>query len=489
MKGDNVHFIGIGGIGVSALARWFLSKNYKVSGSDIEPSSLTRELKKEGVKIFISHSPANIRQTLDLVIHTSALPKNNSEIIKARKLGTPIKSYSETIGDLTKKYKTIAVAGAHGKSTSTALISLILIKAGFDPTVIIGTKLREFGGKNFRKGKSDFLIMEADEHNAAFVKYHPYALMITNIDLEHLDFYKNLKNIKNTFLEFVKNIQTGGIIVLNQDDKNLLSLKAEIQKIVLKNKLKVFWYGFRVFPRLIPRVSALLKIPGEHNVSNAMGVYTLAKALGIKDKPIFDVLPAYRGSWRRMEYRGQLKIENCKLKIDIYDDYAHHPTEIKATLSGIRQKWPKSGLICVFQPHQAKRLTALFKEFVGAFEAADILILLDIYKVAGRDRLPAVNHAEPSQKVTSQKLAEVINKRINSKLEIRNLKLREAVYLPSPRNLRQIIKEKIDDSPSKADPPLAERFSASGGKIHNSWIIVMMGAGDIYKMTDKLIKS
>ncbi|MEK7553478.1 MAG: UDP-N-acetylmuramate--L-alanine ligase [Patescibacteria group bacterium] len=463
-----VHFIGIGGIGVSALARYFLSKNYKVSGSDASRSEITDQFKKEGVDILIGHKPSNISKSasrrIDSIIHSAAVKKDNPEIKKAEEFGIPLKSYAQALGELTRQYKTIAVSGAHGKSTTTAMLSLVLIKAGFDPTVIIGTKLKEFGGKNFRSGKSKLLVIEADEYSGAFLNYSPFSAIITNIDREHLDYYKNLAEIKNVFLKFIGNIQHDGILILNKDDKNLYSLRDKIKKIAKKNKLKVYWHS--IFPRqsaLSLRMSASLNVPGEHNISNATAVYFLSKSLGIKENIILKALSEYRGAWRRMEYRGNLKlrikksiIHNSKFIIPIYDDYAHHPTEIKATLAGIRSKWPKSAIICVFQPHQEKRLKSLFKEFTGAFDDADALILLDIFKVKGRE--------ETKQSVDSLKLAEAIKKR---KFPV------NVLYLKNPKNLKKEIKNIILNSKSHI--------------LNSSIIIIMMGAGDIYHHTKRLL--
>jgi len=487
---NKVHFIGIGGIGTSALARWFLSCGYDVSGSDINLSEIISELKKQGVKVFIGHRPENLAKEIQLVIYSAAVPFNNPEFQKAKKLGIPIKSYAEALGDLSKKYKTFAVSGAHGKSTTTALLSLILIRNGFDPTVIIGTKLKEFnppaGGSNFRKGKSNYLILEADEYNHSFLNYSPFAAIILNIDKEHLDSYKNLADIKKTFLKFINNIQPNGILIVNKDDKNLFSLKDKIQKIVKNKNIELLWYGITnssdrqnlLYLRKTLKISgesgnvnrdALL---GEHNVSNALAAYTLAKALKIKDRNIFSAIGSYRGAWRRMEYKGEFKIQSSKFKVKVYDDYAHHPTEIKATLAGIAQKSPKTGIICVFQPHQVKRLKALFKEFVGAFDAANALILLPIYQVAGRDPSTSLRASKVSQNVNSKQLAEAIKNRV-VKLKTQDSRLKTVVCLPHPEKLPSIL-EKI--------------IHVSCFKFHASCIVVMMGAGDIYKMTDKLIR-
>ena len=342
---------------------------------------------------------------------------------------------------------------------------MIFTKAKFDPTVIVGTNLKEFGNRNFRNGKGEYLVIEADEYHKSFLNHSPFAAMITNIDREHLDFYKNLGEIKKVFLKFISNIKPGGILVVNRDNKNLFSLKSNIEKIAKVNDLKVFWYGFNSpsLKNVKNKIEKVIKIPGDHNVSNCLGIYLVAKAIGIKDKDIFDTIGSYRGAWRRMEYRGKFMIHDSRSMVHVYDDYAHHPTEIKATLSGLAKKYPEHNLICVFQPHQAKRLACLFKEFTEAFDDADNLILLDIYKVAGRD--------EVSQNPNSLMLKTAIEKRISRP----NYKgrLKRAIYILHPNNLKnEIIKT----------------FNDSSFILHDSGIVVMMGAGDIVNYTSKLLK-
>lgn len=442
---QKVHFIGIGGIGTSALARWFLTQNWTVSGSDLLASKITRELVNEGAKIKIGHKKANLGTGTDLVIYNQAIPVGNTELKEAKRVGIPILSYPQAIGKLTQEYKTIAIAGAHGKSTTTAFVSLALIKAGFDPTVIIGTRLKDFGpashGKNFRKGKGEYFVLEACEWKNAFLNYSPAAVIITNIDKEHLDFFKNISNIKKSFLRFISNVKTGGFLVLNKDDKNLKSLDRQVKKIAAKNKLRIFWYDLNSSSSISLKISKVLKVPGRHNFSNALAAYTLARQMGISEKIILEAFSRYRGIWRRLEYRGQ----------HVYDDYAHHPTEIKASLQALREKYPRNKIICVFQPHQAERLKILFNDFVSAFHEADKLILLPVYEVPGRDK--------KNKKFTSQKLAKAISGRKKSP---------EVIYLPRPEKLPSIIRN-LDL------------------EIRNS-VIVMMGAGDIVKYTDLLLR-
>lgn len=449
----NVHFVGIGGIGMSALARWFLAQKWAVSGSDIAPSPFLGELRKEGIKVQIGHKKSHIRPQIGLIIQSQAIKSDNAEMKEAKRLRIPVLSYPEAVGILTEKYRTIAVAGAHGKSTTTALVGLILKNAGLDPTIIIGTKLKELGNKNFRCGKSGYLVLEADEFGRAFLNYSPTFTIVTNIDREHLDVYKNLANVKKAFLKFIGRTKIHGALILNRDSKNLFSLKSEVKKIAKRRKLKVIWYSMN--QPAAQKISRRIKIPGRHNVSNALAAYSLAKLFGVPDKKIFKVFSSYNGAWRRMEYRGKLKMRNSKLKVDVFDDYAHHPTEIKATLQAFREKFPNRKIICVFQPHQALRLKLLFKDFVSAFGAADAVIFLPAYRVVGRD--------EHTFRIDSEKLTLAVRKKNPEK---------PVFYLANPDTLKEGLRDIIVDKLNFSRSP----------------IIVMMGAGNIVTYTDKLLK-
>lgn len=458
-----IHFVGIGGIGVSSLARYFLAQNWAVSGSDASKSNEVKELFRDGAKVTISHKPKNLDPKANLLVYSQAIPFDNPEIVEAKRLGIPVISYPEALGELTKQYRTIAISGSHGKSTTTAITSLIFREAGLDPTVIIGTKLKEFGSRNFssnfKLGKGPYLVIEADEYKDSFLNYYPEAILMTNIDREHLDHYKNFAGVKRGFKNFSKNLDKDGIMVLNHDDSPL-------QKLFKKDK-RAIWYSLNCNlgdKKISKLISHSIKIPGRHNVSNFLGAFKLARYFGIKQKDILRAISAYNGSWRRMEYKGELRITNNELWrskngkpiIPVYDDYAHHPTEIKATLSAFKEKFPKKLLVCVFQPHQSKRLEVLFKEFTEAFDEADVLVLLDIYKVKGRDNT--------NQKVNSEKLAEAITKRRTN--------LKELVYLPYPKRLRPTLEKVIKESADKK----------------NGAVVIMMGAGDVVNMTPDLLK-
>ncbi len=448
-----VHFIGIGGIGMSSLAQWFMTQNWSVSGSDLIQSEITKELRKKGVSIHIGQKSSHVPKHATLVIRSQAVKSENPEFKEATQKHIPVLTYPEIIGSLTKEYKTVAIAGAHGKSTTTALAALALIEAKVNPTVIIGTRLKEFRGNNFRSGTSEWLVLEADEYGKAFLHYTPLLTIITNIDAEHLDTYKNLAGVKKNFLTFIARTREGGALILNKDDKNLVSLKTSILNIARERDLRVVWYSLK--DRVTQAIRKTLQIPGDHNVSNALAVSHLADVFHIPKSKVLSVFRTYSGSWRRFEYRGVFHVSG--LKSDVFDDYAHHPTEIKATLKGFREKFPDHPIICVFQPHQAERLKRLWPEFEHAFSEADITLLLPIYKVAGRDNSPT--------RYNSHELVRVIQKK-EPKQRI--------FYIENPKNLRNALKTLCATLPQK-NPTLSP-------------VIVMMGAGDIVNYTKKLLR-
>lgn len=350
---------------MSALARYFLSQGWRVSGSDDFNSEIVLDLKKLGININLGVNPENVKNNTDLIIYTAAVKLDHAELKQAKALDIDVKSYAEVLGDLTKKYWTIAVSGSHGKSTTTALISLILIRAGFDPTVIIGTKLKEFNNSNFRLGKSNYLIIEADEWNKSFLNYWPQMVVLTNIGKEHLDTYGSLADVVKNFRKYLNHLPEEGHLIANwQDNNSKKAAKSAKCRVVFYNKHKMSRHKMRIF--------------GQHNQLNAEAAWQGAKILGVKKDTASKALLEYEGAWRRLE-----RIQNQNLCI--YSDYAHHPAEIKATLVALRQKYPKTEIICVFQPHQADRLTRLFSDFKNAFVNADKIILLPTYEPKGRE--------------------------------------------------------------------------------------------------------
>jgi UDP-N-acetylmuramate--alanine ligase len=448
MKKDNekssVYFIGIGGIGISALARLYKSKGWNVSGSDSAPSELISALREEKIPVTIGHKKGNIKPNLDLVVYNRAIHSDNPEILAAKKFRIKTLPYAEVLGKLTKEHITIAITGSHGKSTTTALAALALIRGGYDPTVLIGTTLKEFGGKNIRVGKSDYFVIEADDFGAAFTAYSPTVVIVTNIDREHLDFYKNFDNVKKAFLKFLSHVKSGGLMILNHDDAPLWSLRSRIAALAKKNDVTIVWYSDA--GATANKIRKNISIPGKHNVLNATAVFELGRFLEIPEEKILSAVHSYHGAWRRMELRGRFK------GAPIFDDYAHHPTEITATLQAFREKFSNKKILCIFQPHQVQRTALLFKEFQKAFDDADETLILPIYHVAGRDAII------PNR--DSAALVRAIQKKQPHK---------PIFYLANPAKLKDAVLA-LDGA------PLSRK------------VIVMMGAGDIVTLTDKLVK-
>jgi UDP-N-acetylmuramate--alanine ligase len=433
----HIHFIGIGGIGVSALARYYLEMGHKVSGSDLVSSEITDSLKKLGAKIFIGkHKTKNLPKDVNLIVYSPAVQENNPELKKARKLKIKCQSYPQALGKLTKKYFTVAVCGSHGKSTVVAMIGVLLKKAGFNPTVIVGTKVKEFGDSNCRVGNSEYLVIEADEHFASFLNYWPKIIVLTNIEADHLDYYKNLKNILKNFKKFVSHLPENGVLIANKDDKNISNLKSQISKLNLKSK------NYSLKQTEAKKIREIVKIPGEFNVSNALAALTVARVLKIPDRISFKALSEYRGSWRRFDITKILYPKPYTL----ISDYAHHPTQIRVTLEAAREKFPRKKIWCIFQPHQYQRTYYLWNDFVKVLSEVpvDKLIITDIYDVAGREK------KEIKQKVNSEKLIWAIKKP-------------GAIYLPKKKIVNYL------------------KRNLQGGEV-----VIVMGAGDIYQINSKI---
>lgn len=435
-KTHHIYFLGIGGIGVSALAKYYLAMGFVVSGSDLAASEITDELTQLGVAIKIGlHKKANVPKDATRVICTPAVSQDNAELKEARRRGLLLQTYPEALGELTKTYETITISGSHGKSTTTALVSLVLEEGYCDPTVIIGVKLREFGGSNFRRGRGPYLVIEADEWNRSFLNYSPEYAVVTNIDREHVDTYKTLDELEAVFTEYLAKVPPKGVIVANADDPTLA-------KVARKFGGKVKWYSLHDPEAAL--IKPILRIPGEHNLSNALAAFRLGRALGVFEHDILRGLSRFSGAWRRFELRG---IINGAF---IIADYGHHPSEIKATIQAARDRFPLRRIWCMFQPHQHQRLHFLWDDFVTAFDNADRISFLPVYDVAGRETAAA------KKQVNSLKLAEEITSRG-----------KDVSYLDSFEDAKKIIN-------AEARP---------------GDIILMMGAGDIYNLTKELTES
>ncbi|MDD2796557.1 MAG: Mur ligase domain-containing protein [Candidatus Pacebacteria bacterium] len=372
-----IYFIGIGGIGISALAKYYLKKGHRIYGSDILDSEIIQDLKKNGVQIT-NKLPDNI----DLVIYTAAISKQNKIYLKAKKRNIKTLSYPEALAELSKNMFTIAISGTHGKSTTTAMLSLILTEAGLDPTVIVGTKIKEFENNNYRIGNSKYLIIEACEYKDSFLNYHPDIGVILNIEKDHLDYFKNFENIKKSFNQFAKQSKK---VILEKQIQELINTQNKI--IFDKNKI----------------TKPILNIPGEFNILNAMHAIKVADELGIKKELSLKVLSKFKGTWRRMD------TDNKSFNFTIINDYAHHPTEIKETLKAIREKYKTQKIYCIFQPHQYERTLVFSNEFENVLKNALLkehlnkLFLYPIYTAEGRES------PEIKKQINSEKLVSKIN--------------------------------------------------------------------------------
>lgn len=451
-----IHVVGIGGIGLSGLAAILHLKGKRVSGSDQEESETTKKLRKMDIPVHIGHTADvfnNSKTRPEKVIYSLAIEKSNPELREAARLGIPRVSYPEAVGELSKEYFTIAICGTHGKSTTTAMISKILIENNFDPTVIVGTKLREFGGDNFRLGKSKILVLEACEYKRAFLNYRPRAIICHTIEADHLDYYKNLDDYKKAFEQFAVRLPKDGYFFGNIDDDAVQGILQKLQKSHFPS-YNMFSYGMKhpaadfllkknsIWHRGKKEGDLRMQIPGIHNRSNALAAYALCATLGVAPKDILKSLYGYKGTSRRLEEKGRFG------KTLILDDYAHHPTEIRATLQALREKFGKKKICVVFQPHQYSRTKKLFKEFTQAFGAADEVIIPNIYEVRD-DKKDRVS-------VSAEELVKGIQK--NQK---------NAKYGEGMENTTKYLKKKGSD------------FD----------VIITMGAGDVWKIGEALIKA
>ena len=281
-----------------------------------------------------------------------------------------MQTYAEAVGDLTRQFKTITISGSHGKSTTTAMAALVLEDGWCDPMVIIGTKMSEYGGSNFRHGRGGHLVLEADEWNKSFLHYSPEIAAITNIDAEHLDTYKTAAGVEKAFAEYLGKVPAHGAIIANADDERTA-------RVAQKFGGRVKWYSADSADGAM--IKKILKVPGKHNISNALAAQAIGRALGISESAILQALGRFRGTWRRFEFKGMLN------GAYVFNDYGHHPREIAATLQASRERFPLRRIWCVFQPHQYQRLKYLWNDFLGAFDLADRVVLLPVYDVAGRE--------------------------------------------------------------------------------------------------------
>ncbi|MFH2074032.1 MAG: UDP-N-acetylmuramate--L-alanine ligase, partial [Pseudomonadota bacterium] len=392
-KVRRIHFVGIGGIGMSGLAEVLVNLGYEISGSALAVSDITQRLDDLGAALHQGHDAAHIGNA-DVIVISTAVRPDNQEVLAAHELGIPVIPRAEMLAELLKMKFSIAVSGSHGKTTTTSIVSTLLAHGGLDPTMVIGGKLASIGG-NARLGDGEVIVAEADESDGSFLKLSPCLAVITNIDREHLDYYRNVEEIKEAFLQFANIVPFYGSTILCLDDQH-------VREILPRIKRKVITYGlsapadyraegisfagtssrFSLYCRETLLGTVKLNVPGLFNVYNSLAAVAVAREMGLTFPVIREGLQHFTGVQRRLEVRGETG------GITVVDDYGHHPTEIRATLAAARQVWP-GRIIVVFQPHRYTRTQALFQEFLTAFTDADSLIVTDIY-AASEDPLPGV---------------------------------------------------------------------------------------------------
>ena len=397
-----IHIVGIGGIGMSGIALILKGRGYQVQGSDIKESSMVKKLREKGIEVFVGHRPENVRGA-DVVIHSSAVKESNPEIVEAKRLGIPVIPRSDTLADIMKIKESVAVAGTHGKTTTSSMISSVFFKSGLKPTILVGGSLSFLGGYNAVQGEGEWIVAEADESDGTFLKLNPTLSVITNVDADHLDYYGSLEKIKEAFLEFANRTSFYGKVFVCGECPNLREIYPKIYKRKSNYGFSPDWdfWATKVTPvglgtifevyyrgKRLGRVK--LNVPGRHNVLNALGAIAVSLEVGIPFTQIAEKLEEFRNAKRRMELKG------THGGITFIDDYGHHPTEIEASYRAIREAFPNRRLVVLFQPHRFTRTKALWKEFVRVLKGIENLYICDVYP-AGE---------EPIEGITSERLAE-----------------------------------------------------------------------------------
>lgn len=445
-----IHFIGIGGISMSGLAEVLLQRGFVISGSDNHGSELTKMLEEKGATIFYGQRASNITDDVDLVVYTAAIHPDNPEFEEADRRGLPMLTRAELLGQIMRNYKVpIAISGTHGKTTTTSMITMILMEAGLDPTVSVGGMLKEIGG-NFRIGGEEYFITEACEYTNSFLSFFPKIGLILNIEEDHMDFFKDLDDIYASFRKFASLLPEDGTLIINRDIPSYEKITKDLSCRVVtfsvtdrnadysadgisydeSGKATFLLYGQkdRAFT---------LNVPGEHNVANALASVALSDVLKIPQETAAKGLLSFGGTDRRFQIKGELN------KITIVDDYAHHPTEIRATLKAAK-KHKKDRIVCVFQPHTYTRTKAFFDDFADALSNADLIVLSDIYAARETDNLG----------ISSKDLMEAIRERG-----------KECYYFPSFDEIENFLLQNCEPGD----------------------LLITMGAGDIVKVGENLL--
>jgi UDP-N-acetylmuramate--alanine ligase len=447
-----IHFVGIGGVGMSGIAEVLHNLGYEVTGSDLRESDTTKRLKNLGIRVAIGHDGSNIGRA-HVVVISSAVSSDNPEVIAAKRKLIPVIPRAEMLAELGRLKYGILVAGAHGKTTTTSLIATILGEGGLDPTVVIGGKLKAIGS-NARLGQGEFLVAEADESDGSFLKLSPTVAVITNIDKEHMDFFKDIKTLKEAFLAFINKIPFYGIAVVCRENEHTREIIPLIER-------RMLTYGMSgdsdIYAKNIKHVGskmsfeAVLKgdsignftvpIPGVHNVLNSLAAIATAVELQIPVSSISKALSNFSGIQRRFEFKGEVR------GIKIFDDYGHHPAEIRAVLKAAKESFNEQRLFVLFQPHRYTRTRDLMDEFAESFGDADRLFLMDIYP-AGQ---------QPIEGINSENLLK----------KIKEAGFKDAVYLPDR----------------------SEIITRLASELKTGDVLITLGAGDVYKIGEEILKT
>jgi UDP-N-acetylmuramate--alanine ligase len=445
-----IHFVGIGGIGMSGIAEVLLNLGYVVTGSDLHETETTQRLRRLGAQVFIQHREENLSVNPSVVVISTAVKYSNPEVLEARRRQIPVIPRAEMLAELMRMKYGVAVAGSHGKTTTTSMIAAALAAGGLDPTVVIGGRVRMFGA-NAKIGQGDFLVAEADESDGSFLLLSPTIAVVTNIDREHMDYYQTMERLTDSFLAFVNKVPFYGLAVLCLDNVNVRALLPKARKRFVTYGLsaeadfsaedlamKAAGIEFTVVHRSKPLGKLRIHLPGRHSATNALAAVAVAHELEIPFDRVAAALNSFTGIHRRFEVKGEPG------GILIIDDYGHHPEEIRATIAAIRDSWNRPVTV-VFQPHRYSRTQDLFSEFLTAFEGADRLILTEIY-AAGEDEIPGIS---------GKSLYEAIKRQGHMDVEF-----------------------------------IADKSEIAGQlceKIVRGDIVLTLGAGDVYKVGDALV--
>ncbi len=451
-KRHRLHFVGIGGIGMSGIAEVLLNLGYAVTGSDLHESEVTERLRRLGAQVFVGHQEDNLAANPSVVVISTAVKYSNPEVLEARRRHIPVIPRAEMLAELMRMKYGVAVAGSHGKTTTTSMIAAVLSTAGLDPTMVIGGRVHMLG-TNAKMGQGDILVAEADESDGSFLLLSPTIAVVTNIDREHMDFYQTMEKLSEGFLDFINKIPFYGLAVLCMDNGNVQALLPKVRKRFATYglsldadfsaqdlQLKPAGVEFTALHHGKPLGPVRLHLPGRHSATNALAAVAVGHELEIPFSRVAEALGDFTGIHRRFEIKGEPQ------GITIIDDYGHHPAEIQATLEAIHDSW-KRPLIVIFQPHRFSRTRDLFDDFLTAFEGADRLVLTEVY-AAGEN---------PIEGVTSEALYQGFKRKGHMEVE----------FIPDKG---QIVKQ-------------------LAGKLNPGDIVLTLGAGDIYKVGEALVEA